>query len=310
MTTKEGREIPPGLGGIPRENTATRLRQLLKSPQSILLPGVVNALTARLVEQAGFSACYVSGAGIANFKYGLPDVGIVSMAEIVAELRCITDAVNLPIIADADNGYGGPISVMRTVHLFEDAGAAGIQLEDQPIPKRCGHFSGKQVIPSEEMLAKIEAATQARQDSDFVIIARTDARAVLGFDAAIERAQAFVEAGADVLFVEAPASVEELRQIPQLLPEIPLLVNVVEGGVTPHLSADELSSMGYRIILHANLVQRAMLKAAQQTLQHLHDRRESNSIVDKIISWEERQAMVNLEVVDRLENDLQARWQY
>lgn len=301
--------LPIGLGGGLTSDRPARLRELISSRGSYILPGVADALTARLVEEAGFQACYVTGAGIANMSLGLADVGLVTMSEMVDQVWKIAPAVEIPVIVDGDTGYGGPISVMRTVREYERAGAAGIQLEDQVIPKRCGHFSGKAIVPIEEMLAKIEAATLARQNPSFVIIARTDARAVEGFEAAIGRAHRFVEAGADVIFIEAPESAEELERIPQALPGIPLIINIVEGGLTPIRPADELERLGYKLILHANLVQRAMLKAAQETLAHLYEHRESNSLSERIISWQERQRLVQLAQIDDLEDRLRLRWQ-
>lgn len=310
MLNSEVDSLPPGLGGPSRDDRPRRLHELLHGARAVIVPGVVDALGARLVEQAGFAACYVTGAGIANAQLGLPDVGLLSLSETADYVARIADATSLPVIADADTGFGGPISVMRTVHLYERAGAAGIQIEDQVIPKRCGHFSGKRLVSTEEMLAKIDAARLARRNPHFAIIARTDARAVLGFEAALERARAYANAGADAIFVEAPESVEELRRIPRELGSVPLVVNIVEGGLTPQLPASELEALGYRVILHANLLLRAMLRAGQQALAYLREHGESDGLQERIVSWQERQALVNLEQVDALEDQLSARWNW
>ncbi len=269
--------------------------------------GAVNALSARLVERAGFACCFVTGAGLANAQFGLPDIGLVSITELVEEAARICDAVDIPVIVDADTGFGGPLSVMRTVHLLERAGAAGIQIEDQAMPKRCGHFAGQRLVAPSEMLSRIAAARRARADPDLVIVARTDARSVVGIDEALSRARLYSEAGADVLFVEAPRTVEELRRIPAELAGTPVLLNVVEGGKTPQLPLEELQEMGYRLILHANLLLRVMLKAGQNALAHLYERGTSIDLGQQILPWEQRQALVGLERFDDLENRLSSR---
>ena len=269
--------------------------------------GAVNALSARLIEQAGFACCFVTGAGLANAQFGLPDIGLVSLTEVVDEAARICDAVGIPVIVDADTGFGGPLSVMRTVHLLEKAGAAGIQIEDQAMPKRCGHFAGQRLVEPEEMLSRIDAALSARSDPDLVLIARTDARSVVGIDEALNRARLYAEAGADVIFVEAPRTVEELRRIPAALEGTPTILNVVEGGKTPQLPLEELQAMGYRLILHANLLLRVMLKAGQDSLAHLAERGTSLDLGERVLGWAERQALVGLERFDDLENRLSSR---
>lgn len=266
--------------------------------------GAVNALSARLVERAGFECCFVTGAGVANAQFGLPDIGLVSMTELVEEAARICDAVDIPVIVDADTGFGGPLSVMRTVHLLEKAGAAAVQIEDQAMPKRCGHFAGQRLVEPTEMLARIDAALSARADPDLVLIARTDARSVLGFEEAISRARRYAEAGADVLFVEAPRTVEELHRIPAELAGTPVLLNVVEGGRTPQLPLEDLRDMGYRLILHANLLLRVMLKAGAEALAHLLEHGDSVDLGERVLGWEQRQALVDLERFDDLENRL------
>lgn len=296
--------IPRGVGGPPTPSRCAALRSLLGRPQATITVGAVNALSARLVERAGFECCFLTGAGFANAQFGLPDIGLVSMTELVTEAGRICDAVDIPVIVDADTGFGGPLSVMRTVHLLERAGAAAVQIEDQAMPKRCGHFAGQRLVEPAEMLTRIDAALSARADPDLVVIARTDARSVLGFEEAIRRARLYAEAGADVIFVEAPRTVEELRRIPAELSGTPVLANVVEGGRTPQLSHEELSGMGYRLILHANLLLRVMLKAGEDALAHLSERGDSAGLGDRVLGWSERQALVDLERFDELENRL------
>lgn len=295
----------PGFAVVDRAAQVARLRELVHGDEPLVLPGVTSPLLARVVQAEGFGACYVTGAGIANFEYGYPDVGLVTQTEMAQAITRIAAAASIPLVVDADTGYGGPLSVMRTVVEFERAGAAGIQLEDQSMPKRCGHFDGKELIPAKEMVARIEAARRART-SDTLIIARTDARAVEGFDAAIERARIYAAAGADALFVEAPESVEELERIPALLPDLPLVVNIVEGGRTPELGVDQLARMGYSIILHANLIMRAVVRTAQRVSRHLLEQRESGGLADQMLSWRERQELVELARYDALDSELDA----
>lgn len=281
------------------------LRALLAGDgEAVVLPGVTDALSALLVEAAGFPACYLTGAGIANSQLGVPDVGLVSLTEVVEQARRVVDAVRIPVIVDADTGYGSYLSVMRTVHLLETAGVAGIQLEDQSIPKRCGHFDGKSLVPLEEMVARVLAAQRARTNPDLLLIARTDAIAVEGFPAALDRAKAYSAAGADVIFIEAPRTVEEIRAIPKKLPNVPLLINIVEGGHTPELPAAELDGYGYRIVLHANFLMRAMLHAGQRSLRHLHSRRETASLHGSLLSWETRQSLVQQTLADQVEDEI------
>ncbi|MCY4104064.1 MAG: oxaloacetate decarboxylase [bacterium] len=296
--------IPQGVGGPPAPSRCAALRALLDRPQATVVVGAVNALAARLVERAGFDCCFVTGAGLANSQFGLPDIGLVSMTEVVDEAARICDAVDIPVIVDADTGFGGPLSVMRTVHLLEKAGAAAVQIEDQAMPKRCGHFAGQRLVEPAEMLSRIDAALSARADPDLVVIARTDARSVLGFDEAMRRARLYAEAGADVIFVEAPRTVEEIRGIPAELGGTPVLLNVVEGGKTPQLPREELQEMGYRLILHANLLLRVMLKAGEDALAHLYEHGDSVDLGDRVLGWAQRQALVDLERFDDLENRL------
>ncbi len=226
-----------------------RLRELLAGDQAVIAPGAYDALSARLIEEAGFPAVYMTGFGTAASLLGRPDIGLISGTEMIDNARRIAGGVAIPVIADADTGYGNPINVIRTVRDYERAGVAGIHLEDQVMPKRCGHLTGKILVPASEMAAKVQAAVAARADPDFVVIARTDARAVEGMDAALERAARYLEAGADVLFVEAPEDEEEIGAIARAFSGVPLLFNWAEGGRTPPVSLARLGELGFRIVI-------------------------------------------------------------
>jgi carboxyvinyl-carboxyphosphonate phosphorylmutase len=232
-----------------RSTRRTSLRTLIATARPLLAPGCYDALSARLIEEAGFAAVYMTGFGSSAGLLGRPDVGLLSMSEMADNARRIVEAVDLPVIADADTGYGNPINVLRTVREYERAGVAALHLEDQVAPKRCGHMEGKHVVPVAEMVAKVRAAVDARTSADLLIIARTDARAVEGLDAAIERAARYREAGADVLFVEAPQSVDEIRTIAAAFKEVPLLFNYAEGGKTPPIEHALLAELGYAIVI-------------------------------------------------------------
>jgi 2-methylisocitrate lyase-like PEP mutase family enzyme len=228
------------------------LRERLKAPRILPAPGVYDALSALLAEQAGFEAVYLSGASLAHTRLGRPDIGLVTASEVENTLANIRERIALPIIVDADTGYGNALNVMRTVKQLERAGASAIQLEDQTTPKRCGHLDGKSVIPTAEMVGKLKAALDARSSPETLIVARTDAAAIEGFDAALERAERFLEAGADVLFVEAPRSVEDMQAATaRFRGRAPLLANMVEGGKTPILPAAELEALGFTIVIFA-----------------------------------------------------------
>ena len=226
-----------------------RLRQLLAGAGTVVAPGAYDALSARLIEEAGFPAVYMTGFGAAASLLGRPDIGLLSGSEMVEHARRIAGCVAVPLIADADTGYGNPINVIRTVRDYERSGVAAIHLEDQVMPKRCGHLSGKVLVPVEEMVAKVRAAVAARTDPDFVVIARTDARAVDGMDAALSRAARYLDAGADVLFVEAPESEEEIELVSREFEGVPLLFNWAEGGRTPPVSLSRLEELGFRIVI-------------------------------------------------------------
>ena len=230
--------------------TTTRLRELLASPDALVIPGAYDALSARLIVQAGFPAVYMTGFGTSASMLGQPDVGLLTMSEMVSRAAALASvAGDVPLIADADTGYGNPINVRRTIREYERAGVAGLHIEDQVWPKKCGHMEGKQVIAMEEMVQKVRAAVDARQDPDFVIIARTDANAVTGLEDALRRGQAYREAGADVIFIEAPRSLEELRAIGQAFRGVPLLFNWAESGKTPLLPLSDIQALGFTLVI-------------------------------------------------------------
>ncbi len=249
-----------------------QLRYFLARPKILVIPGIYDCLGAKLAEQSGFEVAATSGFGIAASTLGLPDYGFMTATEILYSVGRIAQSVNIPIIADMDTGYGNALNVMRTVKDAVQAGLAGVILEDQEFPKKCGHFEGKRVIPTIEHVNKIKAAVTARGDSGLVIIARTDARAVLGLDEAIHRGRAYIDAGADVLFVEAPQSVEELQAIAAAFPDVPLVANVIEGGKTPQLSAAQLEEMGFKIVFFALSTLLAVTKVMKACLQELKEK--------------------------------------
>ena len=278
----------------------TRLKSILARRQATLAPGAANALFARVIEDLGFEVVYVSGAGIANMQLGVPDIGLTTLTEITDTVTAISDVVSLPLLVDADTGFGNALNMRRTVRLLERAGAAGVQIEDQVFPKKCGHFAGKAVIPLPEMLQRIRAAADARHDQDFQIVARTDARAIEGLQAAIARAHAFIEAGADATFVEAPLAAAELARIARELPG-PQLANIVFGGLTPDLGQASLAAMGFSLVLYANASLQAALKAAQDVLAALKRDGSLAAVADKLAGFEERQRTVAKASFDALE---------
>ena len=268
-----------------------RFRDLIMAPEILVLPGAWDGMSALLIEQAGFEGVYITGGGIARSS-GVPDIGLVTMSEQIARVRMICEVASVPVLADADTGYGNALNLMRAVRGMEAAGAAGVHIEDQVTPKRCGHYEGKEVVPRREFVQKIEAACAARRHDDFVIIARTDARAVLGLDEAIARSQACVQAGADVIFVEAPQTVDEIRHVADAI-EAPLLLNMVtKGGKTPYVPTADLERMGYNIIIFASDVQRAAIVAMQRVLHELHDKR-TTEFFDDMVTFQERERIVN-----------------
>ena len=277
-----------------------RLRELLARPGAIMAPGVADALNARLVKRHGFEAVYMTGAGTTAVRLGMPDVGLLTMTEMIDNAGRIAEASGLPLIADADNGYGGVLNVRRTIQGYERAGVAGVHLEDQVIPKRCGHLAGKQVVPVEEAVAKIRAAADARIDPDFVIIARTDAVAVEGFDAALERAAKYREAGADMLFIEA-LNAEQLPKIAPRFKGVPLLYNMATSGKTPFLSKTEIERLGFKLIIYPNWLMLAAIKAASQVLETLKKEGSIAGLAPQVPSFKEFFDLVGMDEVQEME---------
>jgi 2-methylisocitrate lyase-like PEP mutase family enzyme len=284
----------------PDPSPAVALRERLAAPRPLLLPGCSDALTARIAVDVGFEAVYATGAGISNAMLGLPDVGLATMTEMVDQVRRICDAVDVPVVADMDTGYGNAVNARRAIRAFETAGVAAVQVEDQVFPKRCGHFAGKDVIPVAEMRSKLLAVLEGRRNPATVVIARTDAIAVEGAEAAIERANLYAELGADVIFVEAPPTDELLAELPRRI-DAPLLANMVEGGVTPIHSVAELAAMGYRVVLYANTALRIGMRAVRSALTTLRAEGSSRSLSEQLVSWDERQRLVGKPAIDQVE---------
>ena len=283
------------------KSTKQVLREKVARRDGLIVAGAFNAMSAKVVADQGFEAVYLTGAGLTNMHYGVPDLGIIGLRDVADATLRIREAVpDLPLIVDIDTGFGNAVNAWHTVRALERAGADAVQIEDQVFPKRCGHFAGKAVAPLSEMLDKIRAATDARTDPDFQIIARTDARAVEGFDAAIDRARQFAEAGADILFVEAMTSLDEIRQIPQLLKH-PLLINIVVGGKTPTLTARELGDMGYSLVLYANAALQGAVLGMQKALSTLKRDGKLDEDPALLAPFNERQRLVDKPLYDELE---------
>ena len=281
------------------ETTRQKFRAMLKPGAALILPGVANALAARVVADSGFGAAYVTGAGIANSFLGIPDNGLVTLSELTAHVTAIREVFSGPLMVDADTGFGNALNMRRAVQVLERAGSDAIQIEDQVFPKRCGHFEGKQVIPAAEMVAKIKAAVDARTDPDLLIVARTDAIAVEGFSAAMDRAQAFREAGADVGFVEAPLNDEQMAAIARL--PWPQLVNIVIGGKTPERPNEELKKLGFAGVLYANTALQAAVLGMQRALAHLKQNGQIGNATDMLATFAERQRLVDIAAFQELE---------
>jgi 2-methylisocitrate lyase-like PEP mutase family enzyme len=276
-------------------------QKLLGEPGSFILPGAYDAMSSRLIEEIGFKAIYATGAGISNAQLGWADVGLTSLKEVVDIVSRMTDVTTIPIVVDADTGFGNAVNVIRTIKEFERAGVAAIQLEDQVSPKKCGHFNGKDVISKEEMVNKIKAAVDTRKDQNLAIIARTDALAVNGMEDALERAHAYREAGADIIFVEAPTTIEQLKQITSSLKGIPQVINLVEGGKTPLISLKEAEEIGFKIMLCANTVLRSAIKGISDSLRLLKAEGSQENVLDLICTWEERQSLFKLNQIKEWE---------
>lgn len=284
-------------------NKQQKLKELIQSPGAFILPGAYDAMSARIIEQLGYEAIYATGAGISNAQLGWADVGLTSMKEVVDIVARMTDVTNIPVIADIDTGFGNAINVIRTVREFERAGVAGIQMEDQISPKKCGHFNNKEVISKNEMVYKIKAAVDTRKSEDLVIIARTDALAINGVEDAIERALAYAEAGADMLFIEAPTSLEEMKAVTDKLSHIPQILNLVEGGKTPLISLKQAEKLGYKIVLCANTALRASINGINNALSVLKDDQSQENLDGYICSWEDRQKLFQLNKIEQWEKE-------
>jgi methylisocitrate lyase len=287
----------------PHSTKTRRLRELIDK-QTVMLPGAFNALTAIQIERAGFGAVYVSGAALSAAR-GLPDLGLLTMTEVLADASTIAHAVSIPALADVDTGFGPAMTVMRTVREFEQAGVAGIQLEDQDNPKKCGHLSGKRLVSPQEMVGKILAATEARRDKDFLIVARTDARGVEGLEATVQRAHAYVEAGADAIFPEALESAEEFRTFAQQLAKhgakVPLVANMTEFGKTPYLSFSEFEDLGYRLVLFPVTTLRVTTKAVEEILRELKTHGSQRDLLGQMHTRQQLYELLQYEEYERRE---------
>jgi methylisocitrate lyase len=282
------------------------LRKLINGKDFLLMPGCFNALSARLVEQAGFPAIYISGAGVASNFLGYPDIGLASMAEVLDNARNIAQVTTVPAICDADTGFGNAVNVIRTVRDFENAGIAGIQLEDQVMPKKCGHTEGKLLVSKAEMVQKIKAAVDARKDPNFVLVIRTDAIAVNGIEDALDRSSAYEEAGADVIFVEAPQNLEQMTRVCRTLKK-PLLANMVDGGgKTPILPGTKLKELGFKMAIYPAALWLASIKAMQEVLQVLKEHGTSLPYADRMVSFQEMFEIVGRSAYAALEKKYSA----
>ncbi|WP_042877564.1 isocitrate lyase/PEP mutase family protein [Cupriavidus necator] len=289
-------------------STARRaaFRTKVSERQGLLVPGAFNAMSARVIEDAGFEALYLTGAGVTNMSLGLPDLGFIGLHEIAEHTARVRDAVALPLIVDADTGFGNALNVRHTVRRLERSGADAIQFEDQVMPKKCGHFSGKEVIATSEMLGKIRAAVDAREDPNLLIIARTDAAAVHGIEDAIERGHRFVEAGADILFIEATEALADIERLPKLI-DAPQLINIVIGGKTPTQSREALGKLGYAIVLYANAALQGAVLGMQRALGTLHANGRLDEDASLVAPFSERQRLVNKPLYDALDREYAAK---
>lgn len=287
----------------PTQSKARCLRDLLNT-QTIVFPGAFNALTAMQIERAGFQGLYVSGAALSAAR-GLPDIGLLSLTEVVSDAASIAKVVTIPAIVDADTGFGSPLSVMRTVTEFEQAGLAGMQIEDQELPKKCGHLPGKRLVQTSEMVAKLCAASDARRNRDFFIVARTDARAVEGLDAAVRRARAYIDAGADAIFPEALESADEFRTFARQLAKegghVPLVANMTEFGKTPYLSVHEFEDLGYRLVLFPVTALRMATKAIERVLVELRNHGSQRELVDQMYTRQQLYDLLRYEEYEQMD---------
>lgn len=281
-----------------------KLREMLNQPGIIRAPGAFDAWSTRLVQMAGFPAVYMTGYGASASVIGQPDIGLMTLTEMATHAKNMATAVQIPLIADADTGFGGVLNVIRTVQDYERGGVAAIQLEDQVLPKRCGHMEGKQLVTKKEMVSKVKAAVQSRSSEDFLIIARTDARAVNGFDDAMERALAYREAGADIIFIEAPQSTEEMKKVAASI-DAPLLANMVEAGKTPFLTSAELEELGYKLVIYPASTLYAATKSIMNVLQCLKETDSTKDYTDNMVGFNDFYEMVGVEVKRSLEKSFE-----
>jgi methylisocitrate lyase len=286
---------------------ATQFRELIERDEVLPAMGGYDALSAKLIEQAGGEVIYMSGSSVSTSTHGYPDVGLTTMTEMVERAKQMVNTVEVPVFCDADTGYGNPVNVMRTVKEYESAGVAGIHIEDQDFPKKCGHFDDKSVIPTAEMKQKFRAAVDAREDDDFVIIARTDARAVHGVEEALNRLYEYYDAGADVLFFEAPKSREELEMVVDEYPDdVPLLANMTEGGETPLFTADEFEDIGFDIVLYPATGFKAAAKAMKDVFNEIAETGTQKDVMDKLTTWQGRNNITGLEEMVEIEREYAA----
>ena len=283
-TSRDDKGYPLGLRTAHGRNA--RLRSLIAASELLVAPGAYDCVGARLIEQSGFGALYLTGSGMSMSALGAPDVGLMSFSEILDRAARVADTVSIPVIVDADTGYGGPLNLIRTVREFERAGISGIQIEDQSWPKKCGHESGRNLVSSAEMEGRIKAAVDARVDPDLVLIARTDARSTDGIEAALERAARYVQAGADVIFVESPETEEELAIVARSV-NVPVLANMVEGGRTPILPAGQLAKLGFSMAIYPNALTRCFAYAGLEMLRELAGSGTTAAMVSRMLSHRE-----------------------
>jgi len=283
------------------------LKERISQEKILVAPGAYDAFTGKLIEASGFEAVYLSGAGVSYSALGQPDTGLVTQSQMVDRVQSLTDILNVPLIADGDTGYGNAINVMKTVRLYEKAGASAIQLEDQQFPKRCGHLSGKELVSKQEMSEKIRAALNSRQSDEFLIIARTDALTVIGLDEALQRGHQYLEAGADVLFVESPTNEQELETIAKEFQGVPLMANMVEGGITPIVSAEILEEMGYDLVIYPNSLTRRFAFAGLDLLKELGTTGSTNGKIDEMMPFTELNELLGIEELKLLEEEFLPR---
>lgn len=284
-------------------STAARraaFRAKVQARQALLMPGAFNAMSARVIEDLGFEAVYLTGAGVTNMSFGLPDLGFIGLSDVAEHVMRVRDAVALPLVVDSDTGFGNALNVRQSVRTLERAGADAIQLEDQVMPKKCGHFAGKEVVSCAEMVGKIRAAADAREDPDFMIVARTDAAAVEGLEAALERGHRFAEAGADILFIEAVEGAEDIKRLPALY-QVPLLLNIVIGGKTPTMAHADMQRLGFGVLLYANAALQGAVLGMQKSLSVLRREGKVDEDPDLVVPFKERQRLVNKPLFDELD---------